>query len=412
MSISLLILLTFTPVLSFASQLRENLTLDQALRLTLENNPQLYQFNYSEVTLKAQRQTSSLRPNLELGAEVENIGGSGMLDELNAAETTVALSSVFELGGKRQARLTLANSRLEQNTWERQAATLDVLGQLTTLFIEGLLTQANIDLAEESLSLSQWLLKTVKNKAAKGATSEADVMRARASMVRAEIRLASHQSQLERQKIMLAQFWGAVEAPFEKLDGNLFATQQAESFELLYQRVQASPAMQVFASKTRVQQANVALARAKGRSDLNWQVGLRRFEESGDAGFVVGFSVPLFAGKRNQGNLDEALAARDSSQFSGKFAELQLRAELFQAYSLRNQNIDAVQKIRETAIPALTDALELTRRAYENGRYRYVELVAAQEELLATKQLLNDAAATTLISQTLIEKLTGQALNQ
>ena len=168
----------------------------------------------------------------------------------------------------------------------------------------------------------------------------------------------------------------------------------------------------MFASDTRVKESNIALARSKGRSDINWQVGVRRFEESSDTAFVVGFSVPLFAGKRNQGELDAALAARDSAMSASKFASLRLRGELFQAYSLRNQSIEAVQKIKDTAIPALTDALELTRRAYENGRYRYVELVAAQQELLATKQALIDTASTALISQALIEKLTGQALNQ
>ncbi len=411
-NLSLLLLLVCASVLSGAAQASENLNLNQALRLTLENNPQLYQFKFTEAILKAQRQTSLLRPSLELGAEVENIAGSGVNEGFDSAETTVALSSVIELGGKRQARLALADSRFDQYTWQRQAATLDVLGALTTSFIEGLLTQANVELAEESLTLSQSLLKTVKSKAAKGATSEAEVMRARASLVRAEIRLDSQLNQLERQKMILAQFWGKTETSFERLDGDLFDYEQAESFEQLYQRVKTSPAMEVFASEARMQEANVALTRTKGRSDLNWQAGLRRFEESDDTGFVVGFSVPLFAGKRNRGDLDAALAARDSAQSARKFASLRLRGDLFQAYSLRNQNIEAVQKIKDTAIPALTSALDLTRRAYENGRYRYVELVAAQEELLATKQSLIDAASTALISQALIEKLTGQALNQ
>ncbi len=411
-SLSLVLLMACASVFSGAAQASENLNLNQALRLTLENNPELYQFKFTEVILKAQRQTSSLRPGLELGAEVENIAGSGVNEGLDSAETTVALSSVIELGGKRQARLALANSRFDQFSWQRQAATLDVLGALTTSFIEGLLTQANVELAEESLALSQSLLKTVKAKAAKGATSEAEVMRARASLVRAEIRLDSQRNQLERQKLMLVQFWGEAEASFERLDGDLFDYEQAGSFEQLYERVKTSLAMEVFASETRMQEAKVALARSRGRSDLNWQAGVRRFEESGDTGFVVGFSMPLFAGKRNQGDLDAALAARDSAQSARKFALLRLRGDLFQAYSLRNQNIEAVRKIKDTAIPALTSALELTRRAYENGRYRYVELVAAQEELLAAKQSLIDTASTALISQALIEKLTGQALNQ
>ena len=409
---SLALLLICASVFSSAAQASEKLNLNEALRLTLENNPQLYQFKFTEAILKAQRKTSSLAPSLRLGAELENVAGSGQTQGIDAAESTVALSSVIELGNKRQARMSLADSRLDQYTWERQAASLDVLGKLTTMFIEGLLTQANIDLAQESLALSQSLLKIVKSKAAKGATSEAEVMRARASLVRAEIRLTSQLNQFERQKVMLAQFWGVAEPTFERLDGDLYEYERTESFERLFERVKSSPSIQVFASDTRVKESNIALARSKGRSDINWQVGVRRFEESSDTAFVVGFSVPLFAGKRNQGELDAALAARDSAMSASKFASLRLRGELFQAYSLRNQSIEAVQKIKDTAIPALTDALELTRRAYENGRYRYVELVAAQQELLATKQALIDTASTALISQALIEKLTGQALNQ
>lgn len=397
-------------VLSSAVRAAENLNLTQVLQLTLENNPQLYQYGFNKAIIEAQRQGSSLRPGLELGAEVENIAGSGATKGLDAAETTVALSSVIELGGKRQARISLADSRLDQYTWERQAMTLDVLGDLTTAFIEGLLTQAKIELADESLALSESLLKTVKSKAAQGATSDAEVMRVTASVARAEIGLAAQLNKLERQKILLAQFWGVTEPSFERLDGDLFQYEVTESFERLIERLEESPALQVFASSTRMQEAKVALARTQGRSDLNWQVGVRRFEESSDTAFIVGFSVPLFAGKRNQGELDAALAARESALSADKFASVRLRGELFQAYSLRNQSVEAVQKIRETTIPALESALELTRRAYEAGRYRYTDLIAAQEELLATKQSLIDTAATALIGHAVIEKLTGQAL--
>ena len=406
------LLLVFASAFSTAAQASESLNLNQALRLTLDNNPQLYQFKFTEAILKAQRKTSSLAPSLELSTEFENVAGSGQTRGIDAAESTVALSSVIELGNKRQARISLADSRLDRYTWERQAVTLDVLGKLTTMFVEALLTQANVDLARESLALSQSLLKTVKSKAAKGATSEAEVMRATASLVREEIRLASQLNQFERQKVMLAQFWGVAEPTFDTLEGDLFEYERAESFESLYERVASSPSMQVFASDARVKESSVALARAKGRSDVNWQVGVRRFEETNDTALVLGFSIPLFAVKRNQGELESALAERDSSLSARKAALIRLRGELFQAYSLRNQSVEAVRKIKNTAIPALTDALELTRRAYEHGRYRYVELVAVQEELLSTKQALIDTASTALISQALIEKLTGQALNQ
>ena len=194
------------------------------------------------------------------------------------------------------------------------------------------------------------------------------------------------------------------------MSGDLFRYETTESFEDLFDRVKASPSVQVFASKARVQEANILLAKAEGRSNLNWQVGVRRLEELDDTAFIVGFTVPLFASKRNKSNVESAIAQKNLALSDSKIELLRLRADLFQAYSLRNQSIEAVQKIRETAIPALESALNLTRQAYENGRYRYLDLVAAQEELLATKQALIDTAATALISQAVIEKLTGQSM--
>ena len=388
----------------------KNLSLDQAFKLTLEKNPQLYQFNFNEVILNAQKELSELSPAIELSTEIENIAGTGDTKGVDAAETTVALSSIVELGGKKKARVSLAQSRLDQLSWERQALTLDVLGELTTSFVDGLQIQANVALAQDALAISQSLLSTVKSKAAKGALPDAEVMRAKAALVNAEILLAKRKSQFRQQKVLLAQFWGDTEADFDGLSGDLFRYETTESFEQLFDRVKASPSLQVFASKARVQEANILLAKAKGRSDLNWQVGVRRLEELDDTAFIVGFSVPLFARKRNKSNVESAIAQQNLALSDSRIELLRLRAELFQAYSLRNQSIEAVQKIRETAIPALESALNLTRQAYENGRYRYLDLVAAQEELLATKQALIDTAATALISQAVIEKLTGQSM--
>lgn len=107
-----------------------------------------------------------------------------------------------------------------------------------------------------------------------------------------------------------------------------------------------------------------------------------------------------------------ALANRNAVDFAQQDLLLRLHAQLFEAYSLRRQNIAAVKKTEREIIPALENALKLTRKAYENGRYRYLDLIAAQEELLATKQARIDAASTALISQALIEKLSSEALNQ
>lgn len=388
------------------------LTLNEALSRTLAHNPQLYQYRFTKDALNAQRQTRALRPALALELEVENVAGSGSNEGFDSAETTLALSSVIELGGKRQARISYADARINQAEWEQQATTLDVLGELTAIYIESLATQANIRLAEESLGLSQSLLKTVRARSAQGAAPEAEVMRAQASVARAEIRLAALMEQFERQKVQLARFWGDTTPAFRGLEGSLFEFEENQGFEQLYARVETSPAIQVFASEARIRDAEVTLARAGGRSDLTWRAGIKRFEETGDSAFTAGLSIPLFSNKRSSGEVKAALANRNAVDYARQDLLLRLHAQLFEAYSLRKQSIAAAQKTENVVIPALENALKLTREAYENGRYRYLDLIAAQEELLATKQARIDAASTALISQALIEKLTSEAFNK
>lgn len=395
-----------------AENTEPTLTLTTALALTLAQNPRLHQYRFTNKVLSAQKQSSTLRPALALELQIENFAGSGSRAGFETAETTLALSSLIELGGKRQARMSYADARINQAGWEQKAATLDVLGKLTVVYIEGLATQANRQLAEESLTLSQSILVTVKTRSARGAMAEAEVMRAQAALTRAEIRLAALQEQFERKKMLLARFWGEMKPRFKTLTGSLFDFGPSQSFDQLYVRVQTSPPLQVLTSEARIRDAEITLARARGRSNLSWRAGIKHFEETGDSAFTAGISIPLFSSKRNSHNVNAALANRNAVDYTEQDLRQVLHVRLFEAWSLRKQSIAAANKTQNVAIPALEKALKLTNEGFNNGRYRYLDLIAAQEELLASKQALIDAASTALISQALIEQLTGKALNR
>ncbi|MCG8314317.1 MAG: TolC family protein [Pseudomonadales bacterium] len=388
------------------------LTLKDAIAQTLERNPQLYQYTFAQEIFDAQKQTKALRPPIELEFEIENFAGSGDTQGFDGAESTLLLSSVIEMGDKRSARMSLLDARTARTQWEQQAATLDVLGELTQVFIEGLASQANIELAKHSLELSQSLLQTVITRAMHGAAPEAEVMRAQAAVTHAELQLAALNSKLQRQKTLLARFWGSTSPNFSHLSGNLFEPIKNESFDQLFTRIKTSPSLKIFASVARIKNAEVTLARSNGRSDITWRAGIKRFEDTGDSALTAGISIPLFASKRNHGEVKVALAERNALEYARQDTLLRLHARLFEAWSLRNQNREAVAKMQSTAIPALEKAFRLTQKAYESGRYRYQDLVAAQEILLATKQSLIAAAADIQVNQTLIEQLTGASLSQ
>ncbi len=386
------------------------LTLPEALSRAMAQNPSLQVFDLRLNGLEGRRITADQNPALDAGLEVENFLGSDDLQGVDGAEYTLSLSSVLEFGGKRQARVNLVDSRYGRVEAERRAETLDVLGKVTQRFVATLALQEKLALAAEAVALAGATHEIVARRAGRGAAPQAEVMRARAALTRSRIEQSRLRAAYESRKMALASLWGDTGPDFQILEGDLFQFGSSANFDALYQRVSDSPAIQIYASEQRIREAEIQLTRSQSESDIRWQVGIRRFEETDDSALVAGFSVPLFSGRRNRGEVQAALAARDEVRFRREDTLLRLHVRLYDAYHLRQQSIEAVAQIRSQMLPDLTDALTQTREAYENGRYSYVEWTAAQRELLSARQALVDTATTALLNQALIEQLTAQPL--
>lgn len=406
-----LALLALASTTALAQSGQQSITLSEAIANTLVQNPQLHQFKIKREGLVARRENNNLRPELNLGIEVENFGGSGELSGTQSAETTVSISSVIELGGKRSARVSVVNAQVQMLDAHRQAFTLDVLGELTSVFIQALEVQERIELAKEARHLAQSTLNSVKNRSQQGASPEYEVKRARAALSQAKLHLSALVQMHERLRIKLAAYWGETSPIWNRLDGDLYTFGSISSFASLYERAQASPAIAVFANSVRLKKAEVALAKTQSRSDLGWQLGVHRFEENGEIAFTAGVSVPLFSSKRNRGAVKFSLAAENEVTYERQTALLKLHSQLFNAYSQRQQYVAAVKAFRTSILPNLNSALVSTQQAYETGRYSYQDWIAAQKELLEAKRSLIENAAAASLNQAVIEQLIAEPID-
>ncbi len=103
-----------------------SITLRQALALALMHNPELKAFSWDVRVSEARQLQASLWPNPELEVEVEEVGGQGQRSGFDAAETTIQLSQLIELGDKRNKRTKLASMEKELAGWDYEARRLDV----------------------------------------------------------------------------------------------------------------------------------------------------------------------------------------------------------------------------------------------------------------------------------------------
>ena len=126
-----------------------------------------------------------------------------------------------------------------------------------------------------------------------------------------------------------------------------------------------------------------------------------------DTGIVVNFSMPLAFANRNQGAIREAAIRREQVAVDKDAASVRVQADLFEFHQMLQSARAQVTSLREQLIPQADAALTQTREAYERGRFSYLELAAAQQELIDLQASAIAAAATYHRVLAEIERLTN-----
>jgi cobalt-zinc-cadmium efflux system outer membrane protein len=124
------------------------ITLSDAVSLALLNNPELKAFSLEVRVLEAQTLQAGLLPNPEIDTELENFMGSGEFDAFDSVETTIQLSQLIELGGKRSKRKRVSSLERDLAEWDYLTKRADVLTEVTKAFIEVLAAQEHLSLSE------------------------------------------------------------------------------------------------------------------------------------------------------------------------------------------------------------------------------------------------------------------------
>jgi len=404
-------LLTFIPWASTqADQVEHKLTLSSAIKYSLEQNPSLRVFEFRNLALDGQGEIANLRPAYEVGFEAENFSGTGNFNGSDNVDLTVSLSSVIEMGDKRTARVNVVSSSLAQLEAQRQVKVLELLGEVTRRYIDILAAQERVFLAEEGEQLAKNTFSEVTKRAKKGATPEAEVKRAKAAAGQARLTVSSERQQLKYFKVALAALWGEKTPTFSMVEGNLYQFGKDIEFQKLYARVKQNPAIQVFATEERLKEAEVRLAKTQASTDIRWSIGVRQFQETDDTAITAGFSVPLFSSKRSSGSIASAMAARNEVLVQKEVTLLKLHTQLFHAYGNRQQAIVTARDLQSNIIPSLEQALKETKKAYQRGRYSYLDYMTARQELITARRTLIDAGSAALRYGADIEQLTAEPL--
>lgn len=383
------------------------LTLTEAIDRTLNENPQLAVFRFREAAMRGRTLTAMQRPPLQVRGELENIAGSSGAPE---AELTVALSSVIELGGQRQARINAAQASTDLLNIEEQVEALDLLGEVIRRYVDVLAAVELVGLATESARIAREAVSAVDRRVKAAAAPQTELLRAEAALAEARLTLQAEGRKLEYHKRALAALWGATSAEFQVDTRGLYRIEAGAGFTELYARAQENPALARFASEERLRVMELRMRQTESNLDVGWAVGARRFHTSDETTLVAAIEVPLFSARRNAGAVASATAELERIAAEREVARLRIYSHLYRAYSGREQALAAVNSFDQHVIPALREALREAEKGYGRGRYPYLELVSARRELMVAQRARIESAAAALRYGAEIEQLTAAPL--
>lgn len=386
------------------------LTLDDAFARVQGQHPDLRLFGNRRSVLEAERDLAARRPPLVAGATLENFLGSGADRGVQAAEATLTLASVFERGGKLDARRTLAERRIDALAVERETRRLDLLGETARRYLAMVAAREQRGIAELDIAQRKRTVAAARQRLQAGASPESVLLTAQAALARAELERDRAGQRHIAARQHLAALWGEREPGFDVAGGDPLELPRIDDTKALATLLERTPELRQFADEQRVREARLQLARSEARADLDWSVGVRRLQADGDFGLVAGMSLPLGARTRAQPAIRAAEAELASLEIEREATDLSLYSTLVEAHGRYRVARAEVARLRDDVLPKLGKAEAAAERAYRAGAIGYLEWAQLQSERTAMRRQQLDAALDAQRALIELQRLTGQPL--
>ncbi|MFC1675515.1 TolC family protein [Planctomycetota bacterium] len=386
------------------------ITLRKALALALMHNPELKAFSWDIRISEARQLQASLWTNPELEVEVEEVGGPGDRSGFDAAETTIALSQLIEMGNKVKKRVKVASLEKELAGLDYEAKRMDVFTEVTKAFIEVLAAQQRFKLTKELLQLSEELVDTVAKRVDAGKDSPLEKTKAAVAYSNVKIQYSQAAGNLEFARKQLASTWAGQKPRFDSVAGKLDSLTPLPSINQLTNLISQNPDIARWALEIDKGKASLELEKAKAISDITLSGGMKRSNETDDNAIVFGISIPLPISDRNQGGKLEAAYALARAREEQRVAYSRVQMELVKAYQELSNSYTEATELNKNVLQGAESVFQASRTGYSQGKLDYLHVLDAQRTLFEAKARYIDAIASFHTAKTDVERLIGSPI--
>lgn len=401
---------------------QESLSLDDALRLALENNgvarAALADTESAQARLNATR--ANLYPSLDISSSTTRtrIEGGGVNTDTTQRQNGLGLEWLLLDNGQRELRIRQSSRSAEATRQNTRDVVRRVLFQTARAYYEVLRRQELLQVADTAVRRAETLLEVAKAQAEVGTAPQKDVLQAEADLANARVQQIQARNALRLAEADLKRLIGwnpqrelpALQAP----EGTPPAPLEL-SVEQLWQRARLQrPDLRN--ADLNLQISKIGVDAARLNSLLRLQITARGYREvepnsrtQGSLSVIA--SYPLFDGGLTQANLREAEAGLESAQFRLQQAERDAYADVESALlSLR----EAGERLEasKVAVAAARRNFDAAQESLREGVGTIVEVLTAQLALITAETNLVQATYDATIAELQLRVAVGDRLPQ
>ena len=376
------------------------LTLERALQSAFAHNPSLAAAQWEIGVAEGDRQQAGLIPNPQVSWEAEDT-------RRRSRTTTLMLSQPLELGGKRGARIEVAERAQDAASIELERRRNELRADVFQAFYNSTIAQQRLLLTEQSLQLAERGLRVAQGRinAGKAAPVEATRAQVQLSQVRLELRRAERDQATAYQQ--LAQVTGAPQATFTRVEEPTTALPAIASPQTLLDRLPTTAELRLARLQINQKEASLGLEKALRIPDLTVSIGSQYSETDRERVNLLGVSMPIPLFNRNQGNVLAAARRTDQARDLRNASELRLRSEVqsgLEQWATANTEVNAFNQV---ILPAAQSAVDTATRGFEMGKFNFLDVLDAQRTLFEARSQYLQAVADSTDAWVRIERIYG-----
>ncbi|WP_416463136.1 TolC family protein [Sphingomonas sp. VDB2] len=383
------------------------LTLDQAVAIAGGSAPAADAAQAGMDAAQAARTVAGLRPNPELQSQVENVVGSGPYGGVRQAETTVGLNIPIELGGKRSARMAVADAQSHRAVLVAAITQADIRLQVTALYIDAIAAERRMATARDQLRIAHDALNAARIRVQAGRASPLEEQRADVAKLNAEAEVQKTQRLANAIRANLERRIGQPVAG--ALDGAALDHLPPASFGPTMATGAGTLALAAADADLAMADAGVRLARSQRIPDVTIGPAVRRLSATNDTAAVLSLSIPIPLFNAGQAAVAQASAQRIQAEAQRRMTALDVEQAITDALAEADNAATAARNANGPALAAAQEAARIARIGYREGKFGQIDLLDAERTLAQTRLAAIDALASYQNARARLERLIAPA---